>query len=159
MQRKRVRNEFGVLAFVLIFSGIALLLESFGFLAGISNLWPIFPLIIGIGLLMLFQAQKDIGLLWLGSFLMIISIFFFYLNFTSWTQLTRLWPAFIAIFGMSFLICYFFNKSRIFLVVSLFALFLSTTFVVIFGLSPKLWPVSLIIAGLFIYAIALFDRK
>lgn len=159
MQKKKVRNEFNILAFVLIFSGLVLLLESFGFLTGISNLWPIFPFIIGIGLLMLFKTQRDIGLAWLGSFLVMLSLFFFYLNFTTWKQLVKLWPVFIAIFGLSFIACYFGERKKVFVVIGLFALLLSTAFTMIFGLSPRLWPVSLIIAGIFIYIISLSDKK
>jgi hypothetical protein len=152
--KKSVRNEFTVLAFVLVISGILLLFEVFGYLSGISRFWPIFPLIIGIGLLMLFQKQEDIGLLWLGSFLIINSILFFYLNFTSWKRLTKLWPLFITIFGTSSLLCYFSNKNKIILIISLFTIFLSIAFILIFGLSPQLWPVSLIIAGIFIYLVS-----
>ncbi|MFH0832004.1 MAG: hypothetical protein V1886_04040, partial [archaeon] len=59
--KKIVRNEFAVLASSLVIIGFLLLLESFSFLSGISSFWPVFPLIIGIGLIMLFQNQKDEG--------------------------------------------------------------------------------------------------
>ena len=156
---KAVRNEFIVLAFALVITGFLLLFESFGFLGGISRLWPIFSLIIGIGLIMLLKNQEDAGLLWLGSLMIMLSLFFFYLNFTSWKQLARLWPVFIAIFGLAFLFCYLINKNRAILITSLFTILLSIAFILIFSLSIKLWPVSLIIAGIFLYIISKFNNK
>ncbi len=160
MKRNRarvVKNEFAVLASALVITGFLLLFESFGYLNGISRLWPVFSLIIGIGLIMLFKNQEDTGLLWLGSLMIMLSLFFFYLNFTSWKQLARLWPVFIAVFGLAFLFCYFINKNRAVLMASLFTILLSIAFILIFSLSVKLWPVSLIIAGIFIYFISKYN--
>lgn len=158
--KKRLRPEFSVLASLLILSGIALLLESNSSLKGIHNMWPIFVLMLGMGLIFLFSSNKrDIGLLWLGSFMIMLSILFFYLNFTSWAQLKRLWPLFIAIASISILICYFYNKERILLLMGIFGILLSAAFILIFGISSSLWPVSLIISGIFIYIISIFIRK
>jgi presenilin-like A22 family membrane protease len=158
--KKRVKPEFNVLAGLLVLSGIALLLEGNGVLLGIHNLWPIFVFVIGLGLsLMFYQGRKDIGLIGLGSFMIMLSIFFFYLNFTSWALLKNLWPVFISIVAVSILLCFLYNKKKIFLVVGLFGVLLSITFILIFGVAESLWPVSLIIAGLLIYIISFFDRK
>ncbi len=158
--KKRVKSEFNILAGLLVLSGIALLLEGNGILLGVHNLWPIFVFIIGLGLtLTFFQSKKDIGLIGLGSLMVMLSIFFFYLNFTSWALLKSLWPVFISIFGISVLLCYLYNKKRIFLIVGMFGILLSITFILIFGVAESLWPVSLIIAGLLIYLISFFDRK
>lgn len=156
----RGKSEFNILAALLILSGIALLLEAQGIFSGIHNLWPMFVLVIGMGLtLMFYQDKRDVGLVAIGSFMILISVFFLYLNYTSWLQLKRLWPLFIAIVGLSTFICSFYNKKRIFFVVGLFGILLSATFILIFTVSVLLWPVSLIIAGLFIFIISFFDRK
>ncbi|MBS3090477.1 hypothetical protein J4433_01770 [Candidatus Pacearchaeota archaeon] len=162
MKRNRakvVRNEFVVLASSLVITGFLLLFESFGYLNGISRLWPVFSLIIGIGLAMLFRNQGDTGLLWLGSLMIMLSLFFFYLNFTSWRRLAMLWPVFIAIFGLAFLFCYSINKNRAVLIASIFTILLSIAFILIFSLSIKLWPISLIIAGIFMYIVSKCNQK
>lgn len=158
MKRKGARNKFNILAFSLMLGGFLLLFESLGFIEGVSRLWPLLALIMGIGFFTLFNHQKEIGFLWLGSFIMMLSIFFLYLNFTSWKQLVKLWPIFIAIFGLSFLSCYLKEKKKMFILVSLFAILLSAAFIIIFNLSVRLWPISLIIAGLFIYVISRYNK-
>lgn len=158
--KKRLRSEFSVLAGVLILSGIALLFEGNSFFSGIHNLWPIFVLIVGVGLTLLFSSDKrEIGLLWLGSMMIMLSIFFFYLNYTSWAQLKKLWPLFITIVSISILLCYFYNREKILLFVGILGILLSAAFILIFGISSSLWPVSLVIAGLFIFIISIFDTK
>lgn len=159
-EARRGKSEFNILAGLLILSGIALLVEGSGFLQGIHNLWPMFIFVIGLGLvLMFYQNKRDVGLIGLGASMIMLSIFFFYLNFTSWVILKDLWSIFIAIFSVSILLCYFYNKKRIFLIIGLFGILLSIAFILIFAVSVSLWPVSLIIAGLFIYIISFFDRK
>lgn len=158
--RKRGKSEFNILAGLLVLSGVALLLEGNGVLLGIHNLWPVFVFTIGLGLtLMFYQGKKDFGLIGLGSLMVMLSIFFFYLNFTSWALLKSLWPVFISIVAVSILVCFLYNKKKIFLIIGLFGVLLSITFILIFGVAESLWPVSLVIAGLFIYIISFFDRK
>lgn len=158
--RIRGKSEFNVLAGLLILSGIALLLEGRGFMPGIHDLWPIFLLVMGIGLTSMFYSNnKDPGLIFLGSIMIMLGILFFYLNFTFWGQLKKLWPLFIAIVGISTCLCYFYNKKKIFMIMGLFGILLSIAFILIFSISALLWPISLIIAGLFIYIISFFDRK
>ena len=160
VRSRRGKSEFSILAGLLILSGIALLLESKGYFTGIHNLWPMFVFVVGLGLSLMFYSDKrDVGLIGLGSFMIMISIFFFYLNFSSWAKLKTLWSLFIAIVGISLLICSIYSRKRIFLLVGLFAILLSIAFILIFAVSYSLWPISLIIAGLFIYIISFFDRK
>lgn len=158
-RQKKIRPEFNVLAGLLILSGIALLLEGKGFIPTIHNLWPIFLLITGTGLTILFYTnKKDTGLVFLGSFMILLSILFFYLNFTSWAQLERLWPLFITLIGISTLLCYSYNRKKIFMVIGLLGILLSAAFILIFSISVELWPISLIIVGLSIYIISFFDK-
>lgn len=156
----RGKSEFNILAGLLILSGIALLVEGRGFLQGLHNLWPMFVFVVGLGLVLMFYSSKrDVGLLGIGSFMIMLSIFFFYLNFNSWAILKDLWSIFIAITGISLIICSAYSRKRIFLIIGLFGVLLSIAFILIFAVSVSLWPVSMIIAGLFIYIISFFDRK
>ncbi|MFH1249010.1 MAG: hypothetical protein V1660_02570 [archaeon] len=153
------RYEFGVIAVLFLISGIALLLEGQGILPGIHNLWPMFVFVVGMGLsLMFYQDCKDVGLLGLGSFLLMTSILFFYLNYTSWVKLKEWWASFIFIVGASLIICSIYSRKRIFFLVGLFGILLSIAFILIFAVSASLWPVSLIIAGIFILIISRFDN-
>jgi hypothetical protein len=152
------KYEFGVIASLLLISGIALLLEGNGILPGIHNLWPMFTLVIGMGLfLMFYQDRRDVGLIGLGSFVIMTSILFFYLNYTTWAKLKDWWACFIFFVGASLIICSIYNRKRIFFLVGLFGILLSIAFILIFAVSATLWPVSLIIAGIFIFIISRFD--
>ena len=157
----KVKSEFNVLSFILISMGFLLLLENYGLIKKISNFWPVFPFLVGLGLFILYKnmRRKDIGLVLLGSLLILLSVFFVYLNFTSWAKLSRLWPIFICILGVSFLFCYYFNRIKIYLYVGLFSTLLGSIFVFIFSISVLLWPLSLIIIGIFIYLISSFQAK
>jgi len=157
----RIKSEFNVLSFILIFSGFLLLLENFGFVSGIHNLWPIFPFVVGMGLFILYKQMqgRDYGLVLLGSLLILLSVFFVYLNFKSWGILSKLWPIFICILGVSFLFSYYFNRIKIYLYVGLFATLLGFVFVFIFTISVTLWPISLVVVGIFIYLISSFESK
>ena len=95
-------RTLGVLAVLFIFAGIILLLENFNILVGVSKLWPIVIFLLGLGFVMLFfeRRKQDSVLLWIGSFLMMISVLFGYLNYTSWRLLAYLWPVFLGIVGI-----------------------------------------------------------
>jgi hypothetical protein len=158
----RDTSSFNILAAVLILMGIALLLENYGIIHGIWMFWPALPLIIGIGFCMLyFRSGKDIVMLGLGTFILLNSILFIYLNFTMWSLLAYLWPVFIVILGLSLLACYIFSKVKrnilIYLAVLLMAL--GASFIVIFAVSTILWPTSLIFAGLSFVIISFFEKR
>jgi hypothetical protein len=158
--KKKVNHEFNVLAGLFILIGVLLILENNGILPGIHKFWPALLSLLGIGMtLLFFSDKKDVGLLWFGSFMLMLSIFFFYLNFNSWSALKSLWPIFITILGVSAFICYFPNKNRVLLFLGLFGIMLSAAFILIFSVSESLWPVSLIVTGLFIYIVSFFGKK
>ena len=156
----RSSSGFNIFAVVLILMGIALLLENYGFISGVWMFWPVLPLIIGIGFCMLyFRARKDLVLLGLGTFIMLNSILFFYLNCTAWYLLAYLWPVFIVILGMSFLTCYIFSKRNIIIYLAILLMSLGISFILIFAVSTILWPISLVLAGLSFILIDLFSRS
>jgi hypothetical protein len=68
------------LASLLVIVGLLVTLENFQIIKGISYHWPIFLLITGCGFVLLFlQGHKtDLAKLWLGTFIFILGIFFYY---------------------------------------------------------------------------------
>jgi hypothetical protein len=145
---RQVRSVF-VLAMVLIIAGVAITLENLRIISGASRLWPIFPIILGAGFAVLFLERKknDLALLWLGSALMLLGGFFFYLNYTSWEKMTTLWPLFLGIAGASFLVVYLKGRDRLFLFLAVALILLGAVFYLVFGVSLMLWPLSLVAFG------------
>ncbi|MFC1723166.1 hypothetical protein ACFL0V_03450 [Nanoarchaeota archaeon] len=142
-------SSFSVLAIVLMLLGLILILENFNIIRGALNLWPLLPLTIGFGFCLLFykSKQKDMVLLGLGTFIILSSIFFFYLNFTNLNKLSYMWPLFITLLGVSFIPPYAFSKSRITIILGIFLIAIGLSFILIFAISTDLWPVSLVLAG------------
>ncbi|MBN2035427.1 MAG: hypothetical protein JW768_01675 [Chitinispirillaceae bacterium] len=145
---RRVRSVF-VLAVVLIIAGIALTLENIGAISGASKLWPLFPLIVGAGFLMLFseRGRGDLALLFLGIVLVLCALFFFYLNYTTWRMTATLWPVFLGITGTGFLGMFMSSRVRLFLYLGSGLIMLATVFFLVFGVSLHLWPLSLVAFG------------
>jgi hypothetical protein len=152
-----VKGEFRLLAILSVVVGAFLLLEHFGVLTGVHVLWPVFPAFVGTGLLVLFYQRRrhDLVLTGIGSFLIGASILFFICNFTSWLILTRAWPAFIALVGVSSVIASFYARraSRPLWISGGSLILLALVFFLVFGINPGLWPVSLIVFGLWILAL------
>lgn len=155
------KKTLGVLAVSFIIAGVVLTLENYSVLQGIHKLWPLMPLMIGAGFIFLFfhVRKQDAMLMWLGSFLACISIFFLCLNFTSWSSLAHLWPVFLGIVGLCFLAVSIFIRKKVFIYLSVafVALFLALYFV--FTVSSKLWPLSLVVFGMSLIIIDYVNSK
>jgi cell wall-active antibiotic response 4TMS protein YvqF len=71
-----------------------------------SALWPIFPFMFGFAFLVTFFTgpEKDPGLVWPGTFGVLIGAFFFLFSFGvfRWDQMSELWPVFPLVVGISF---------------------------------------------------------
>ena len=145
---KNVRSVF-VLAVILIIAGLILTLENTGFIKGASKLWPLFPLAAGGGFLLLYFEYKrtDIALLFLGTVLILLSVFFLFLNYTAWSLTATLWPLFLGIAGAGFLPMYFSSRVRLFLFLAIGLILLAGVFYLVFGVSLALWPLSLVAFG------------
>jgi hypothetical protein len=145
---KKVRSVF-VLAVILIVAGLILTLENTGFISGASNLWPLFPLAAGGGFLLLYFDRKmtDLALLFLGTVLVLLSLFFLYLNYTTWSRTATLWPVFLGIAGAGFLPMYLGSHLRLFLFLAVGLILLAVVFYLVFGVSLALWPLSLVAFG------------
>ncbi|MFC1851081.1 hypothetical protein ACFL27_12880 [candidate division CSSED10-310 bacterium] len=147
----RIDKTFSPLAFTCILVGILLILENYSLILGISKWWPIFPLLIGIGMGHLFVVRGlgDLVMIGMATYLVSVSIFFFYLNIVGWLRLKELWPVFIGLLGLSFLsVVAFGGGRRIYYFLSFFLIVLSIFFFVIFTVDTRLWPLSLILFGL-----------
>ena len=151
MERKKSNLIWGA---ILIAMGVIFLIGNFS-RVGMEALWPIFPLLIGVGFWSgYFRDRKNYGLLMPGSILVVVSLLFFYCNFLGWWHMETLWPVFILAPAVGFITMYFGGaKDQGLLVpagilgaVGLIFLFLSSGF-------GDYWPVLLIIAGVLLIAV------
>jgi hypothetical protein len=145
---RHVRSVF-ILAVVFIAAGTALTLENMGVVRGASRLWPAFVLILGAGFLLLFfdRRKSDLALLFLGTAISLLGVFFFYLNYTAWSKMATLWPVFLGIAGAGFLAMYLRCRVRLFLFLFVALTMLAGVFYLVFGISLTLWPLSLVAFG------------
>jgi hypothetical protein len=136
-----------------------------------SASWPIFPFMFGLAFLVTFVAseQKDPGLVWPGTFGVLIGAFFFLfsLGAVEWDQMSELWPAFPLIVGLSFVATWFAGKCR-----KLQLLVPATINIAVgvvglgftLGLIDRrtfnlLWPLALVALGLFMIVRSLRPRR
>ena len=107
----RRRSGNYVLALFLIVLGGWLMADSLGVrLPGLAQLWPIFPTVIGLAMLMQSAGSSphDEGLVFVGvaSLLTGAFLFLFTLGVLSWREMFVYWPAFPLIGGASFFALY-----------------------------------------------------
>ena len=154
-------KTLNVLASLFIIIGIFLTLENFNIIIGVSLQWPILILVVGVGFVMLFFERKrdDSALIWIGSFLIFLGIFFYCLNYISWKTLAYLWPIFLGIIGLSFLVTSIFTKKRMFTYFAILFISLFLALFIVFTVSLRLWPMSLVVFGLSLLMIEYFNRK
>ncbi|MFH1063691.1 MAG: hypothetical protein V1729_01275 [Candidatus Woesearchaeota archaeon] len=156
----RHTSSFNILAVILIFLGTVFMLDNYGIIQGILIFWPLLPMMMGTGFCMLFfrARKRDVILLGIGCFILLNSAFFFYLNFTSWFFIAYLWPVFIMILGMTFFACYLFSGKKIILYLSVILTAIGISFILIFALSTRLWPITLVFTGISFIIINTFPR-
>jgi hypothetical protein len=94
---------------VLLIAGTWFLLERLGLELPnfFSALWPIFPFLFGVAFLVTFFTAecKDPGLVWPGTFGVLVGSFFFLFSFEvlDWDAMGEVWGVFPLIVGLSFL--------------------------------------------------------
>lgn len=147
MQRKRTATS---LASLLVITGALITLENFSVIQGVSWHWPLLLLILGAGFVLLFfqRDRLDPVLLWLGTFIFVLGVLFYYLNGTSWSQLASLWPVFLGIVGLSFLSVAVLTRRYLFAYFASGFIALFIIFTLIFNISRKLWPMSFVVFGI-----------
>lgn len=138
------------LAGLFVFAGAVVTLENFDVLHGVTLHWPILLSLLGAGFVLLFfQRQRiDPVLLWLGTFLIALSIFFYYLNLTAWTRLANQWPGFLGVAGVSFLSIAVAQRNPLYAALALVFLGLFVILGLVFSVSTRLWPLSFVVFGL-----------
>lgn len=155
------KSRYSVFASLCIIIGVLLILENYGYINGVYNLWPIFPFVFGTGLYLVYvdRGKKDAVALGMGVYLIQFSILAFYANYTSWSSMTHLWPFFVGFLGVSFLSVYLSTgKGIIFFHLSIFLIGLCVVFFLIFSVDYRLWPISLVLFGISILLIKEFNK-
>ena len=139
-----------ILATILIIGGILVTFENYGVITGVTKHWPILVLVNGSGFILLFfqKERSDLALLWIGSFMCLVSILFYYLNFTGWRELVSLWPVFLGVVGFSFLSVAIWGRNPMYYYFAIAFIGLFVTFSLVFSISTRLWPMSLAVFGL-----------
>ena len=157
----RSRSSIVFLSVILILAGAIITIENFNIVNGVSRHWPVLLIILGTGFLILFfqRLQQDITMMWLGSFIAMLGLFFYYLNFTGWKRLGHDWPAFLAIIGMSFLLISVFRRKMVYILSSLSFITLFLIFFLVFTISSKFWPLALLLLGVDLLLIDYFNKK
>jgi hypothetical protein len=127
---------------------------------GWDRIWPLFPLLVGLAVLVsyLLSGLGDSGLVFLGVGAVLVGLFFFgfTLGYWEWSDMSRLWPVFVLIGGVAFLALFLADRKHDLgtLGVGCAAMIVGIVgLTVTFGLVTtdivKLWPVLLILLGLF----------
>lgn len=142
-----------IIVFILLLSGMAMILENYHIIDGYYRLWPVYILFLAYGLLYLFyrKGKNDNFLLSVGVYLLQFSLLAFYCNFTSWKNLGVWWPLFIGFISPPTLLIYIYQKRKFYLLTSITTLMLAIIFILVFQVDSKLWPLSLIFTGTVIY--------
>ena len=158
-----IQGKFTGLAVLSVVAGLLLLCENFGLLGRVHQFWPVFPAFTGLGLVMLFvqRGRCDTVLLGIGSYLLGLSALFLALNFTDWALLARAWPVFIGLLGISSLLVapYASGARKVFWISGIFLVLLAAVFYLVFGVSPRLWPASLVLFGAWILVLTGVRRR
>ncbi len=154
-------KSLNLLATLFVIIGSLLILENYHVIEGVSRLWPGLIMVFGIGFVMLFfeREKNDPVLIWMGTFLILLAIFFFYLNYTSWNLMVRLWSFFLGIIGLSFFSIHIFSPNKIFLYLAISFVLLFIIFYLVFGISTALWPISMIIFGISLLIINFYYKS
>jgi hypothetical protein len=144
-------GKHDVLAALSIIVGLLLLAENLGLIGNVTSLWPLAVTLSGVALII---AGRNRGIYGRGSvgvgvYLLQTSFLFLYLNFTSWSSIAHMWPAFIGFLGISIFVSGRGGvRSGLLLYLCAFLVILSLLFFLIFTVDPKLWPISIILFGI-----------
>jgi hypothetical protein len=160
-------------AIILIGVGIFFLLVNTQLIrVGIGQLWPIFPVLLGAGLLAQFfmGRMRDPGLITGGTIFLLTGLVFFLftLNLTvpglgaiHWGNMAQLWPVFPTIVGVALLLQWIAGGLRerdllipiaILLTVGLGGFAFTLGGLPTFRLIADYWPVALIVLGVIVLA-------
>ncbi len=160
LRSEKIKRSFSI---GLIALGVFFLLGNLLFGWGMEILWPIFPLLVSFFFFYLYFSKVERspgveGVLIPGVILLVVSILFFFLNFTGWGLMQYLWPTFPLSVGLSFLVTeYASGEVKGLKGAAKFLVYFSIVFYVLGIISYRVWPIALIIIG--IYLIVRQSRK
>ena len=156
----------------LIVLGLWFFLEKIGLdLPSLAQLWPIFPLVGGLGLTLKFfrEGRANAGLLFPGLGGIGLGLFFFAITLgpVRWKDLDVWWPFFPTLFGFLFITMYILGRDRdAGMLIPGVGGFLTGIFFLLITLGPlswadmgRMWPVFSVIGGVAFLATWLGDRR
>jgi len=99
----RYPNKYLVFSIFLILIGIVLLLWTGGYLRGLEALWPVIPLVLGLGFLYaVFLRNARQSYVFLGMFLTLGgAVMLLMTTVMTRVDLIRIWPVFMTVTGVS----------------------------------------------------------
>jgi hypothetical protein len=162
METRQVANGATVAGLVLIVLGVVFFVATQGaFDLNWSNIWPIFPMLVGGGILaMAFTAENAAartGVVIGGTIPLLVGAFFFAITMGlfSWSDMGTLWPVFPIIVGLAFVAGYFAGNREqpgllwpAAIIGGTGLIFLAITGTSVgYGILAQLWPLALIAAG------------
>jgi hypothetical protein len=167
-----MRRETVLLALVLILVGVYFLLIRLDMgVPELDRLWPVFPLVGGMVLLVSYSQEdrKNPTTVFWGTSLALGSIFFFLITLgdQDYTILAVTWPVFVALVGISFLAFWLVQQPRDWS--TLFLAIVALLFggiALAFNLNPdfvphfmNLWPAFLILVGLILLLKTIVSKR
>ena len=138
------------LALLLIIIGGLFAADSALDLSVAPKLWPLLLTIVAIGLIGIFikRRERGAGYMASGIYLLCFSGLAMYCNFTDWSMIAVLWPAFIVFMGLSFLSIFFAcGRNRWYLLLGLVLITAALVLWLSLSFSGRFWWNSFILVG------------
>jgi hypothetical protein len=139
------------LGILLIATGVLCAVASYFGLPLVYKLWPALVLSTGIGFIGIYVKRRGRGSQYLvvGEYFVLFSGLAFYCNFTSWGELTELWPIFMTFLSVVFATLYFTRRRRRFMLfLSFFFLVASVLAFLVFSFDGQYWWSVFFLLGL-----------
>ncbi len=121
--KKNVGVRLPFIGIILILAGLLFLVSAIVPDFTISKLWPLFmliPVFIFVQLL-LDEGRESAGVIVPGVILLYLTIYFLWLNFTSWSNISSTWPNFI-LAPAAGLFCFYLAERKAGLLIPVFVL-------------------------------------
>lgn len=131
----------------LLLLGIVLAIQTY--LKITFEFWPLIIIIIGIFILF-FRKGKDKKNYFIAIYLILLGIYFYFNIWTNWKYSYKLWPTYIFIGAIAFYVNYFLTKVKGNLYTANLLSLISIAFYITNYSKIQLWPVILIILGLWL---------
>jgi hypothetical protein len=173
-QKPRYPNKYLVIGVLICIAGVFTLLWTLGFLPSLTVLWPFVFILLGLFFLYMvyFRGKNPIYIIF-GMILFLLGIFFLLIiTIVSEQGLTKIWPGFMLIAGVS-LIPYAYKlkkrRAQVAITIPALSLVMLSIFFFIFSLNimnaslsefvTRWWPVLIIILGGSFIVVYLFSKK